>query len=687
VTALLRQPLWLLWSWRALSVASLLSFVISAWAMAAAALYVTKLYTRLGPTVAGGIVIAAVLITLLTLPIGIWGAWRTWPVRMRSPRRLGLGSLSLLSVVVLSMPLVSRAAQGELVTRANPEVAADLRDLLEEHAQRPARRESRSVAGVGPAECEHPIDAERLTLLVAYVRHSRARSACVQATTPRELRSALRRTLRRSRAGSTVVIDLVRSVKPLSTSFPLLDALKVRPGLDGVCEGRRCLPAWQLVLGDAFSENRPLPAIPDVSYGFSAAAVRRALGAAPVARPEGIDGLLRIETESFSVDGSGVHRLTRTRTVPPALSRVGVERAIEGAQHYIIAAQERDGSFRYAIDPTTGHEDKATLNLPRQAGTTYALCELGQPNQVRRTVRRALGAFEPHEERMGELSALGINGDYGLGKSALPLLALLRCRELAGEKNDRLIGQLSRLMLKVQRPNGSFFPVIDVKARAGTGDHEVLYAAGQAVLALVLLEQQLATLRGGAAEPLPSAEQVKGALDRAMAYYSGPYWPTPLRDFFFMEEGWHCLAARTALTSHRNSAYEQLCIDYVASRSRFIVRAEDTNEPNFVGGYGVSDLFPPRNTATAGMGEALNAAIALKLARGMPVDEDKARLRDLIHFLLRAQWSEAGCYACSDPKQVVGGFSQQLPSPSIRIDYVQHAMAAIGHGAKLVDLN
>jgi len=59
-------------------------------------------------------------------------------------------------------------------------------------------------------------------------------------------------------------------------------------------------------------------------------------------------------------------------------------------------------------------------------------------------------------------------------------------------------------------------------------------------------------------------------------------------------------------------------------------------------------------------------------------------LRDLVTFLLRAQWSEAGCYACKRPDQVVGGFSQQLASPSIRIDYVQHAMSAIGHAGELL---
>ena len=171
-----------------------------------------------------------------------------------------------------------------------------------------------------------------------------------------------------------------------------------------------------------------------------------------------------------------------------------------------------------------------------------------------------------------------------------------------------------------------------------------------------------------------------------MSYYAGPYWPTPARDFFFFEEGWHCLAARTALSSHRHDGYEQLCIDYVGSRLRYVARAADTIEPNFVGGYGANELFPPRNTATAGMGEALNASITIKRKRGEPVERELEILRDLVTFLLRAQWTEAGCYACRQPHRVVGGFSQQLASPSIRIDYVQHAMAAIGHGSKLLGL-
>jgi hypothetical protein len=688
VTALLRRPAWLTWAWRALSVFSILVFVTVGWSMAAAALYVSKLYLRLGPSVAGGIVAAAVILALLTLPVAIWGALHTWPRRTRSLRRVGAATSLLGALCVLGLPLASSAAQAQPIRLVDARVSSEVSRVLEQHLRRKPGRRPHSVAGVGPAACKQELTPERLTLLVAFTRRNGGpESACLQASNPSQLSKQLKGLLRRkAHPGSTVVVDLVTAIKPLSSSVPLLDALEVRPGLDGVCEARRCLPAWQLTLTDVFAENRPIPSMPDVSYGFSSEAVRQALGSPPERSGHGIDGFLRIETESFSADRSGVHRLTRTRTTPPALSRSGIADAVTAAQQYIIGAQEPDGTFRYALNPTTGDEDKATLNLPRQAGTTYALCELGRGHQLKDAVQRALRAMASKEEGFGDISALSDGTGFGLGKSALPLLALLRCRQLAGSDNDRLIGQLSRLLLTMQRDNGSFYPAFDAATKRGTGQHEILYAAGQAVLSLVLLEQQLESLKGSAAEPLPAASQLKTALDRAMGYYGGPYWPKPLRDFSFFEEGWHCLAARHALTSHRNDGYEQLCIDYVASRERWVARASDTTEPNFIGGlgFGAADLFPPRNTATAGMGEALNAAIAIKQKRGMNVDADKALLRDVVGFLLRAQWSEASCYACERPSAVIGGFSQQLASPSIRIDYVQHAMAAIGHGGALL---
>jgi len=81
---------------------------------------------------------------------------------------------------------------------------------------------------------------------------------------------------------------------------------------------------------------------------------------------------------------------------------------------------------------------------------------------------------------------------------------------------------------------------------------------------------------------------IKAAVERGMDYVAGEYWSHPLRNFFFIEENWHCLAARAALDHHRHAAYEQFCLDYTRFRSRFALTATSG-----VGGPGSTDSASP----------------------------------------------------------------------------------------------
>jgi len=242
------------------------------------------------------------------------------------------------------------------------------------------------------------------------------------------------------------------------------------------------------------------------------------------------------------------------------------------------------------------------------------------------------------------------------------------------------------LILLLQRESGGFFPAFDASLRRGAEGPDTPHAAGLALLALVLVEQALPQLERSGAEPLPTAGAVRAAIDRAMTFYSGPYWPAPLREVFFFDEGWHCQAAQKALASHRNESYENLCLDYVAARSSWVLRGKDTPEPSLVGGWSVSRLFPPQHGVTATFSQALGAAVAIKLARGMKVEADLLLLREVTAFLLRAQWRRPDCYACKTPERAVGGFSQHLASPHIRTHYVHEAMTALAKAAHLLKL-
>jgi hypothetical protein len=208
-----------------------------------------------------------------------------------------------------------------------------------------------------------------------------------------------------------------------------------------------------------------------------------------------------------------------------------------------------------------------------------------------------------------------------------------------------------------------------------------MFAPGQAVLALVLMEQALLK---SPQLPFPKLEVVRKAVDRAMDYYGNRYWDHPFGKLFYIEENWHCLAARAALSHHRNDAYERFCIAHTDFKSRFIVERAPT--PDMVGAFALSPMIPPPNTATAGVGETLAASIAIKRARGEDTQKDAARLERVLTFLLRQQWTRGTCLACKRQRLVVGGYSDSMLTPTLRIDFAQHAWSALRHGGHVLGL-
>ncbi|MDB4991491.1 MAG: hypothetical protein JWN04_6669 [Myxococcaceae bacterium] len=678
--AVLRRERALLRAWLALSLYSLVLLLAVTIVVASAVVYLSGLYQDIGIAVSAALAGVWGLLVLLTVPISAWGL--AYTVRFRTPTRsklmvAGLGLLALLVSIGL----------GRNVARASRVPGADSRALLQDlgQAAAPASRSrggaSRSLLHDAPARCEQPVASPSLTLLVTAIGTDSAPfTVCLQAPDGAALTADFRRLLeQRHEPGTPLKLDLVLGRQELVRLHPLLDALSLRPALDGICNERSCFAPWQLVPFAAFSRFRPLPAVPDASFGASLDELARMLGSAsPTSGP-----LWRIETASLLVRAGVVTPYLRSRPAVVATDAAAMAHAVSLAGRHIIAAQRPDGSFRYLLDPFSGvAQDR--LNLPRQAGTTLALCELLPAAQSARVAARALAQLSSFEQKSGDVSAISDSTlEAELGPTALPLAAFASCRSAVGTAHDALIGRLARLLLKLQRPDGSFSPLLELATGEPTGSYEPLYAGGQAVLALVLVEQ----LASAAPSSLwPPRAVLHDAAERAMSYYGKHYWPRALRSLFYIEENWHCLAARAALPSHRNDDYERFCLDYVAFKSRLILDSEDGVSPEHAGGYGLSDMFPPHSTASAGFAEALAAALAVKHARGMELATDQALMRRVLSFVLRQQWTDDRCFACARGSEAVGGFSESEASSAIRIDYVQHAMAALGHGSAALRL-
>jgi hypothetical protein len=510
---------------------------------------------------------------------------------------------------------------------------------------------------------------------------------CIQAERLGTAIAELRKTLLRSARRGRVAIDVVTGVQLLPARHAWLDALKLRPGLDGVCDAKSCLMPWQLLAHGYFSTYRPLDFIPDFQFGVAPERLREALG---LSVGSSLAGLERVTTASFALDLSNKEPaavpLARLRRSAVELTAASLESGALAAERYVLDAQQPDGKFRYTLDPMTGVADVRSFNLARQAGTTLALCELGTATpEIQAAIERSLRAMLASERRRGEVHALTHDPRANvarLSESALPWVSLLACAPRVSHSFDEHIRGLANLILKLQNEDGSFSPAYDLETGQVVPGPEPLYATGQAVLGLLLLEHRL---QFHPSAHLPSYEIVHEAAQRAMTYVATKYWSHPLRDFFFLEENWHCLAARQGLAVHRHPGYEAFCWDYVQFKARLILERERGVDADFDGGFGFGNVVPPHNTGAAGFGEALSAAISVRRAQGRATASEEALLARVLQFLLRQQWTRDTCFACATPL-VVGGMSEHTHSLVTRIDFAQHAWAALGHGGRVLGL-
>jgi hypothetical protein len=651
------------------------------WGLGSSAVYVARLYGTLGQGIAAAAATIWAVAVLLTVPLSIWALAATG-----GAPKLGRAKVVAPAAVLLLLAtgFAVRDRQAALDDRPVPspdEIDAAVERALAGWQPLPKGR-SASLFSEAPIVCEGDAREGQRLFLTWVTKMGTPASACVAVGGAADIEAEIARVLAEG-AGGPIKIDVLEGTQDLPGLGPLLGMIALRPGLDGVCAGPRCLMPWQLVALDQFSQMGEVSSI-QLRFGITPLALRGALGVD--GDGTSFTGLTRISTRSLLVDGEGkLRRLVRLRDGGPELSPEALATSVGDARRFILDVQETDGRFGYLVDPFRGTVSYDNFSVPRQAGTTLALCELsdGAEDAVRVAAERSLRMLATLEQRAGDHGALifprGATRLARLGDTALPLIAFLACREHVGDKHDDLIARLGGLLLAMQREDGSFHPNFDVKNDVVLPGNDPLYAEGQVVMALVLWE--------GATDPplrSPPPEGLRAAIDRAMDHFSGPYWDYVIGDFFYLEENWHCLAARAALPHHRHDAYERFCIDYVSMKKRLTFDEDSDVAPELVGAYGFGNVLPPHNTATAGFGEALAAKMDLMKAREMDITAEEADMKRTLQFLVAQQWQSYSCFACTTRRNIVGGFSESVGSPQIRIDYVQHALAALGHGGRML---
>lgn len=682
-------------AWRVQSLVSLTYLGYLTWNLVTSASTIAALYGGLGRGVAVALGLVWCIAAFVTIPLAAWGLALTGGLPGR--RRVVSGAI----VALCGLGAGALHAQARAASVAVGEEVADRAQIEASIAAAIPAATRRGASPTGPrslmttaaARCAKPPAEVPVSIIVTWLHTVEGETTvehdCLQAESLAPAQAALKARLEGNAAAGPIAVDVVTATDPLEHVAPVVDGLLLRAGLDGVCQGNHCLVPWQLLALDAFNVSKPIPVIPELRFGFDPRQLRRAMGHEPT--PD-VEGLVRIETASFVADAQGrLHALHRLREAGPPLDAANLRAGKVAAERYILAAQGDDGRFEYRLDPFIGKVSFAGFSLARQAGTTLVVCELAEDRaRAREVATAALEMLVSTQRRHDDLAMLFYPAEkavkmIGLGDTALATIALLSCRDLVGDRFDADIDRMTRFLLAMQRADGGFFPRFDLGAGAPEPGPDPLYAVGQAVFALSLLEATVAETTPRAVEFVDHAT-VRAAVELAMTYTATDYWSNFGADFFFMEENWHCLAARASLGHHRHDGYEQFCLDYVRYKARLIFDEHDGVAPEFVGGYGVGNVLLPHNTGSAGFGEAMSAALAIATARGLSLPEYEDGLRRALTFLLHQQWDEVNTFATSGPHPVAGGFSEHMGSPHIRIDYVQHAMAAMGHGGRVLGL-
>ncbi|MBL4686047.1 MAG: hypothetical protein JKY37_15745 [Nannocystaceae bacterium] len=681
--------------WRVQALAALSFQAWLTWNLVRSAVYVAEVYGSMGQGIAIGLVAVIAVLALLMVPTSVWALAATGGVRATRQGKVAAAAGTLLVTCGLVRadaaaqftPLVTedRAALTAMVTRAVHPIAGE---------PDPA---SPSLMSKQAVTCDTPVSDVGVTVIATFIGRNvagtpEATTRCMQGPDVPGTLAALDDVLAQEARPGPIKLDIVTGVSALTPVLPVADALSMRPGLDGVCEGTRCLMPWQLFAIEAFTEMMPFPTVPDFRFGIDPVKLRAALvwPDSPLRPSASVEGLVRVSTASFVVDAQGVtHALRRLRVDGPDLTADAVADTMAAAEAYILDAQLPDGRFKYKLHPMTGQLTQHGFSLARQAGTSLVICELARDRpRAKQVATRAIEMLISTGLRSGDLMGLAYpvakeHKHVRLGNTALASIALLSCRDLVGDTFDAEIGAMGRFLLAMQRADGGFNPKFSVEDGAPVPGADPLFAVGQAVYALSLLERLVATED---LPELPAVEVVNEAVERSMNYTANEFWQFFGRDFFWVEENWHCLAARASLQHHRHDGYERFCLEYATFKARLVLDEDSEVDRDYVGGVSIGNLTTPQTTATSGLSEAMAAAGAIARFRGEDSAVFERALTLTLPFVMHNQWRAESCFACTSEHTVLGAFSEHMASPQIRIDYVQHALASLGHGGRILGL-
>lgn len=496
-------------------------------------------------------------------------------------------------------------------------------------------------------------------------------------------------------AEARLTVALVIGRGPLPSRPKILRAMGVVPGIDGLAvevEGREViLYPDDLVRARLFSGTPPAKGI-EVSVGMDMVHAEGLL-ARRAQLPPGTFGAVpkryhRIRVDAFveaSQVGAPPLPLVRGHAPRPPVTSTGLIEGARAGARFLAALVGANGRYTYEVDLTTGAPPRpsasGSYSMPRHAGTTYFLAQVyattGDP-ELGAAIDRALGYLEGlinrgkcNGEQAGvKWSCVADSNIASTGSTALALVAFAEYRLATGDMRwDDLIKRLAEWLMWLERPDGGFVHLFDVKAKSKDERTRLLYFDGEAALGLVRAYRIFGDRRY-----LDAAGRALDATLRSYDFFAGK--------FFFGEEHWTCLAAEAAWPELNADRYREFCTDYATFLRSQQFDDGIPGQEDLDGAYGVTPFVMPNNTPTGSRTETMIAAYDLTVHHGRPDERIRAQNLAALGYLLSQQIGPelAPMVKLARP---VGGVPASASDPVVRIDYVQHVCSAMLRGARL----
>lgn len=494
-----------------------------------------------------------------------------------------------------------------------------------------------------------------------------------------------------ARAALRIKLDVTVGEGPILATVPILFASGVVPGRDGlglsVGDRTAYLLPDETVKRDLFSGYDPFWFMAEFRTGLDlrgavdllAERLQLSADAWRASRKR----YFRFRTQAFveSLDRARALPVDRTRVVVDGIDRRQLREALVRAADYVVRQARPDGSYEYIYYPFTNSHSSGEYSLPRHCGTTWFLAlayrVLGEA-RYREGARAAIEYLAKHAVPAGcertPYACIGTAREGDLGSAALGIVAIAEYQRATGDRRfEPLARRLGKFLLWMQKENGDFCHQYEPASAKRNCKEMLLYYSGEAALGLAKLWE------------LTRDPVYVKPLERALDFLTVENYDFFLGQFFIGEDHWTCIAADTAFDAGVDKPeYARFCYAFAELNARAQYQVDEGPVADLHGAFGITPWFMPHNTPAGSRTEANVASYLLSVKRKEPQPQILRSVRMSLRYLIDQQIRPESAYLFPRPELAVGGMMQTPVRGNIRIDFVQHAAAAMARAIELV---